>query len=116
MARPALPALRLERSGRFPGIPRPALTAVAIAVAVVTGALFWTSLKLIRGAQVGRLPEAERTALYERMRADLELCAAPSGKLIKKHCEHQAELIVEFPECDASCKSLAAPWHTLPVR
>jgi hypothetical protein len=115
MARSALPALRLERFGRFPAIPRRALTAVAIAVAVVTGALFWTSLKLIRGAQVARLPETERTALYGRMRADLELCAGAAGKLIKKHCEHQAELVVELPECDASCKKLASPWHKLPV-
>ncbi len=102
-----------QPTGRFPGIPRRALIAVAIAVALVTGALLWTSVRLIRGAQVARLPEAQRHALYERTRADLELCASAAGKLIKKHCEHQADLIVEFPECAADCRALAAPWLTL---
>jgi len=105
-----------QPAGRFPGIPRRALITVAIAVALVTAALFWTSVKLVRGAQVARLPEPERKALYQRALADLKLCTTDSGRLIKKHCEHQAELIVEFPECDGACKRLAALWLTLPPR
>ena len=102
--------------GRFPGIPLRALTAVAIAVAIVTGALFLTSVRLVRGAQVARLPEDQRRALYQRMHADLELCATGAGALIKKHCEHQAQLIVELPECDPGCRQLAARWTMFPAR
>jgi hypothetical protein len=116
MVAPALRPRFAEPVGRFPGIPRRVLIALAIAVALVTGALFLTSVRLTRGAQVARLPPDQRSALYQRALADLTLCATPSGKLIKKHCEHQAELVVEFAECDATCRELAATWHTLPMR
>src|SRR5688572_33018487 len=106
MALAVVPSEHAQPVGRFPGIPRRALIAVAIAVAVVTGALFLTSVRLVRGAQVARLPEDQRRALYQRMHADLELCAGDAGKLIKKHCEHQAQLIVELPECQAECRKL----------
>jgi hypothetical protein len=116
MARSAFPSDLAGPVGRFPGIPRRALMAVAIAVAIVTGALLLTSVRLVRGGQVARLPEDQRHALYQRMHADLELCATASGALIKKHCEHQAQLIVELPECNAGCRQLAAPWTMFPTR
>jgi len=116
MGRSALPSDLARPVGRFPAIPRRALIAVAIAVAIVTGALFLTSVRLVRGAQVARLPEDQRRALYQRMHADLELCATGAGTLIKKHCEHQAQLIVELPECDHSCRQLAARWTMFPAR
>jgi hypothetical protein len=116
MARSAFSSELPQPVGRFPGIPRRALISVAIAVAIVTGALFLTSVRLVRGAQVARLPEDQRRALYQRMQADLELCATGSGSLIEKHCEHQAQLIVELPECQAQCRELAAPWTMFPTR
>lgn len=60
---------------------------------------------------VETMPEAERRALYERTRASLETtCRAPDEALVP-FCREQAELALRFPECDASCRALAAP-HT----
>ncbi len=64
---------------------------------------------------VGALPEAQRRALYVRTLEDLELCTE-SGATLADHCRHQAALVVLFPECDARCRGLAAPWHAVPSR
>jgi hypothetical protein len=54
-----------------------------------------------------RLPEAERSALYERTAKDLQqVCNSPPAAL-QPYCDQQAEFLLSFPECDADCRALA---------
>jgi len=57
---------------------------------------------------LARMPEAERQGLFERTRATLlQDCAKPPSAL-QGYCQEQADLLSNFPECDASCQALVA--------
>lgn len=54
------------------------------------------------------LPPAERQALYRRTLEDLRtVCAARHANDLDGHCRDQARFILEFPECDDTCRRLA---------
>lgn len=54
------------------------------------------------------LPADERRALYLRTRQDLESVCASPPEALRDHCRRQAELLSQFPECDAGCQELVA--------
>jgi hypothetical protein len=78
--------------------------------------LLWSKWGSRGEAQLERLSDEQRTALYERAHADLELCVTAAGASLGDHCAHQAELILKFSECEASCQELARPWQSVPTR
>jgi hypothetical protein len=43
-------------------------------------------------------------------------CGQTSQSALFDHCRAQAEFIVRFPECDAECRALAAPFIPRPSR
>jgi hypothetical protein len=100
----------------LPRIPRKILIAIAVAVAFAAAALLWSHGERRGQARLERLSATERAALYRRTLSDLELCATSAGAALGDHCAHQAELISAFPECDAACRELAAPWKAVPTR
>jgi hypothetical protein len=58
-------------------------------------------------AQLRALPPATRSALYADTIDQLRrVCPTHPGLL--DHCVHEAELVVQLPECDADCRALAA--------
>ena len=62
----------------------------------------------LRSTEVAQLPEVERRAFYQRTLETVRtVCATPVGPDLAEHCQAQAELLLRFPECDASCRDLA---------
>jgi hypothetical protein len=116
MSRIALPAWLSGRGHGSPALSRHFLVAMVLVLALIAAALLWTKWGGRSEPRLDQLPAADRRALYERTRADLELCASGAGAALADHCAHQAELIVAFPECEASCQSLAGRWRSTPTR
>ena len=67
---------------------------------------------------IQRLPPADRGALFKRTLQTLEsACVSekrPPG--LEDFCQSQAEFVVQFPECDARCTSLARQQLRLQTR
>ena len=87
-----------------------------ILVASVVGGLglFWAGATLSRReetAEIRSLPAVQRQRLYARTLDELStICrgaAATSGEL-RDHCAAQARFVLELPECDDACQSVAA--------
>jgi hypothetical protein len=90
-------------------------------------AIGWLYISLLSAAvwiwwsgqnNVARLPAPERGAFYERTRGTLTALCDPSKGLmgLDDYCREQAELILQFPECDAACRALAEQQRFLPLR
>ncbi len=63
------------------------------------------------------LPAAERQALYRHTLGGLSSgCSNPASPHPSEFCREQAQLLLQFPECDASCRTLAQPWLPQPTR
>ncbi len=105
---PLPPSARRRTSWRHaPGV-------AALVVLAVSAFLFIT--RSPPAPNLERLPASTRGALYQRVLADLELCATAAGEDFGDHCHHQAELAQHFPECDAACRELASRWVRQPTR
>jgi hypothetical protein len=79
---------------------------VAIAVAAVLALMAWCE----NGEQraIRQLPAAERQAFFTRtLQSFRSVCTAPAEAL-RDHCDGQARLLLEFPECDDACRDLAS--------
>lgn len=85
------------------------LTVVLVGVVAVAVPWIWSIVGSL--PHLSRLPPESRKALYARTLSDLELCTGPGGRLLAAHCDHQAEFILNFEECDNACKSLSARWR-----
>ncbi|MCE7888360.1 MAG: hypothetical protein DYH12_01415 [Sorangiineae bacterium PRO1] len=83
---------------------------------LVAGSVLLFVMRSPPAPNLDRLPASTRGALYQRVLADLELCATPAGGDFGDHCRHQAELAQHFPECDAVCRELASRWVGQPTR
>jgi hypothetical protein len=68
--------------------------------------------------KVTRLPEPERRALYQRTLGTLTTFCDPSKDHtgIHDYCQQQADLVVQFPECDAACRAVAEKHRPLPSK
>ena len=66
----------------------------------------WWQYSSTRAAIAG-LPEAERKAFYERTLETLQTTCSSTSDGLASYCTDQAELIVQFPECDPACIKLA---------
>jgi hypothetical protein len=97
-------------------------TVVAIAAGVIaaTGlaAIVWLRGPDREQAAIGGLAPQERRALYERTLSTLQsTCASSKGSTgLDDFCRDQAEFIVKFPECNASCAALAGKFRGIPTR
>jgi cytochrome b pre-mRNA-processing protein 3 len=116
MARAAHPEWFSGRQHRLSLASRRILIASALILAFAFAVLLWTRWSSRGEAQLEQLSDPERRALYDRTRADLELCATAAGATLGDHCRHQAELILRFSECDAACRELANVWQKTPKR
>jgi len=85
-------------------IPRVAATVALVALSLV-GLL---SRCYSERTAVRQLPKDERRALLGRTLEDLTRVCQPAADGLRDWCRAQSELVLEIPECGASCKSLAA--------
>jgi len=84
---------------------------VALILAMLALLAFWAWSEGDERRALGRLPEAERRALYVRTMQSIEqLCAAPREGL-RGYCQSQADFLAEFPECDPACRALVVAQH-----
>jgi hypothetical protein len=65
---------------------------------------------------IAELPNAERTNLYARTRANLQTTCKSNDRGLRAYCEQQARFILKFPECDANCQLLASQYLPEPTR
>lgn len=67
--------------------------------------------------EVQALPPAERAAFVQRTLANLEgPCAQAVAPALTDGCRAQAELLLEFPECDEPCRQLVQRFTHRPTR
>jgi hypothetical protein len=84
----------------------------ALLILAVATWIWWT-----RRDDVLRLPAAERRALYERTLGTLATFCDPQPRPgISDYCQQQAALALQFPECDAACRTLADRYRSRPSR
>jgi len=63
------------------------------------------------------LPETQRKTLFERTQANLrDICAPTVDASIHAFCRQQAELLLQFQECEADCQRLASEHLFRPTR
>ncbi len=84
---------------------------VAVVAVILGAAVFWAIGRNAEGVAIRQLPTAERQALYERTLSTLKTTCNPTTRPsgLERFCSRQAELIVQFPECDQACVLLAHP-------
>lgn len=83
----------------------PLLALAVLTACVLVVAVQWHADRVQRAAVLA-LPPAERAALLQRTRENLDtLCGEP---VLASQCEAQARLLLLLPECDADCRLLAA--------
>jgi cytochrome b pre-mRNA-processing protein 3 len=89
---------------------------IGVAVVAALGLVAWLSGS--QNTAAGPLREPEGGALYERTLGTLSRFCDPKRDLkgIDEFCRQQADFIIRFPQCDAACRALAAPHHSLPTR
>lgn len=96
-----------ETNGRGRGESRRTSTSILVVLGVLGGFAFWIWSQGAERRAIRRLPEAARTAAYERTLENVRtVCAAPELAL-EDYCREQAVLLLEFPECDEACHELA---------
>jgi cytochrome b pre-mRNA-processing protein 3 len=89
-------------------------------VVVLLGAcllFIWIWSQRAEERAIRSLPEAKRRALYQRTLDDVSaVCTAGHAADLTAHCTRQARFIVQFPECDATCRRLASAHLGTPTR
>jgi hypothetical protein len=99
---------------------RKASIVVAVAIAAATGACFalWLWSRADETDAVRNLPATERRALYESTLHTLNtVCDAekqPQG--LKDFCNDQALFVLQFPECEETCRAIVMRARSLPAR
>jgi len=53
------------------------------------------------------MPAPERQALFARTVQNLKSICSPAGDAMRDFCREQAQLALEFQECDRACQELA---------
>jgi hypothetical protein len=85
----------------------PVLVSLLAAVALILFSWGWT-----RGTDarvLAHLPADERARLFQVTRAKAE--AFCEDRQLEDRCRAEVELLAEFPECDAGCRSFLARNH-----
>lgn len=86
--------------------PRRSLKPVTLSLAVLAAVALWIWWQGSEQRALRDLPAAERAALYERTRANLESVCASSDLALDEYCREQARILLELPECDGACREL----------
>ncbi len=81
---------------------------IALAAAIVGAILILVHSGGAERRAIREMPARERQALYQRTVQNLRsVCSVPEDAM-RDFCREQAQLVLEFQECDSSCQTLAA--------
>jgi hypothetical protein len=98
-------------------IRRHIITLILLSICLVGVALFLRWWRAGQRSALLELPAAERVALYQRTIENLRSVCAPSRPSgLDSFCDEQAELVLDFDDCDAECRKLALAHHGIPTR
>jgi len=93
-------------------------TLLAVVATVIAAAALWLWPDASEQEAIRELPQAERRELYERTLRTLETSCNPRSlpEGLEAFCRDQSEFIVQFPECEGSCRAIAKPHRSVPTR
>jgi hypothetical protein len=74
------------------------------------------ALLVWQGARFERAPDKHRVEMYQRTLESVRTTCFPPKAGVESYCRDQALLLLEFPECDPSCVSLARKVRGEPTR
>ena len=84
---------------------------LALAGLLLVLVAIWFVRERMEQASLGSMSAEQRRALYQQtleyMRAE---CAGQPGGALAAHCGDEARFLRHFPECDAECRALTAPY------
>ena len=90
---------------------------LAAALAVLTLASLWHWQSERDAADLLRLPESERAALYQQAMATLRgVCLRERRATLADYCAHEADLVLRLPECDLACQHFVRFHYSKPTR
>ncbi len=79
----------------------------ALVVAIAGGILLWVHSESAERRAIRDMPAPERRALFARTVQNLtSVCLQPDDAM-RDFCREQAQLALEFQECDPACQQLA---------
>jgi cytochrome b pre-mRNA-processing protein 3 len=81
--------------------------AAAAAIAIASLPVFWLYSRDDERQAIVSMPQNERTSLYQRTFEDLSTTCRVGDVALRAYCRRQAEFILKFPQCDATCQALA---------
>lgn len=82
-----------------------------LALGVLGAIAFWIWSAGAERRALRSLPPAERQAVYGRTLENFRAVCASGDLALDEYCRGQAQILLAFPECDVSCRTLAT--HTL---
>jgi len=88
------------------------LVGITAFVAAVLIAVFWIWRQPAEPAALRRMTPDDRTRLYQQTYAATRtLCdAARTDDALHDRCASWAEFLLDFPECDSTCREFATPY------
>ena len=79
----------------------------ALVLAIVGAILLWIHSEGAERGAIRSMPAGERQALLARTVQNLKSVCSPSSDAMRDFCREQAQLALEFQECDKACQELA---------
>ena len=79
-------------------------------LAVLGSAAVWIWQRGAEGRAVQELSAEDRQLVYSRTMENLRLLCADGRPSLYAYCRREAEFILNFPECDANCHTIAKPF------
>jgi hypothetical protein len=79
----------------------------ALVAAIAGGILLWVYSEGAERRAIRDMPAPERQALFARTVQNLTSICAPPDDAMHDFCREQAQLALEFQECDRACQQLA---------
>jgi hypothetical protein len=93
---------------------QPWATALIVSLGLIGAWLLWGTQP---GRELNNMPAAERKELYSRTLETLRTtCKRSTGERLSDYCRDQAEFVLHFPECDATCQRVASEYAPQAVR
>jgi phosphate/sulfate permease len=109
-----------EQVARRPARVRLLAWVVAAAIALAIAIAFLVAMRRPTAEQraLSRMAPDERRAVYERAMENLKvLCGrGPRTDALERECTTQIEFLLQFPECDDACRSIAQMHQPLPKK
>jgi hypothetical protein len=85
------------------------VTIIGLTLALMAAFALWFWTRAEEASAIRDLPESQRTALFESTSRALVAVCDPMQRppVLDAYCSYQASLILQFDQCEDSCRELA---------